>query len=766
LTSKLLRQVWIAISCAISITACGADDASCADCGSLSRLDAAIDDAALDGGPMPACGDAADCGPLSRLDAAMDAAFDVGIGEDPTPACGDAADCGVPDACDGGADCGVPDPCDGGADCGVLEACDGGADCAAPICGDGVVTGTEVCDDRNAIDGDYCAADCTVITGACGDGLEQPNEGCGLGQIASCAEDCIVRASGSRLVLAGALFHRIGVNTFSLFFDALGMNVAPSSECSRDLVFGDAAVSARVIELLDTLERYGFDTARVALGFYPDDLGLWVRDRDAYWRVLDGLVNAARARGIRLVLTLAWNRWLFPDLASTPSSIERLNALADPGSRSRALLAEYVTDVVSRYARSSTILAWELVNELNLIADIGPPPATALVAPCWGTPASRTADDVLTSAEIAALQSDLAALVRSIDPIHLVSSGHSAPRPSAWHLARSTGTRDWTLDSRDQMFANLAEMHPDPIDLVSVHIYDAAGNTATALHENERYGHTGIFNPSIVSDFLEGAERIGKPLLVGEFGDNGGPVPIARDPRGIYSIRVALHALERRVPLALFWSIGFYRRGSTLPFDSTIVPDPDDPSDPYDPLASALAEINAWTIAADDTPGYALAVSNGGFETDAEGDGAPDGWITWGIGCTSTSTSVRVDPSDLPLREGRSVLRIAGGSGAPCRAFALSPPIAVTPSSDVVVSALVRGSGLESGDMRVIEYEGTTTRTESPQPIRNLDDTALGIVYRRVQLGPSTDSIRIRFGAMGADMPILDVDDLRAGAID
>ncbi len=50
-------------------------------------------------------------------------------------------------------------------------------------CGDGMVSGSEVCDDGNQIDGDYCAADCSAVTGSCGDGTVQSNETCDDGKI-------------------------------------------------------------------------------------------------------------------------------------------------------------------------------------------------------------------------------------------------------------------------------------------------------------------------------------------------------------------------------------------------------------------------------------------------------------------------------------------------------------------------------------------------------------------------------------------------------
>ncbi|MDF1564174.1 MAG: DUF4215 domain-containing protein [Deltaproteobacteria bacterium] len=63
----------------------------------------------------------------------------------------------------------------------------------ADVCGDGSVTGPEACDDGNTAAGDYCAADCSAVTGLCGDGTAQTNEACDDGNTAGgdyCSADC------------------------------------------------------------------------------------------------------------------------------------------------------------------------------------------------------------------------------------------------------------------------------------------------------------------------------------------------------------------------------------------------------------------------------------------------------------------------------------------------------------------------------------------------------------------------------------------------
>jgi len=87
------------------------------------------------------------------------------------------------------------------------EQCDDGPDnsdttpdacrttCVDPSCGDGVVDSDEECDDGNQVDGDGCAADCTIEGGVCGNGVLDDGEECDDGNQVDgdgCASDCTV----------------------------------------------------------------------------------------------------------------------------------------------------------------------------------------------------------------------------------------------------------------------------------------------------------------------------------------------------------------------------------------------------------------------------------------------------------------------------------------------------------------------------------------------------------------------------------------------
>lgn len=128
---------------------------------------------------------------------------------------GEYCDDGYTDACGScNADCtaaGTGATCGDSVVCPEMELCDDGyADACGTCngtctgagltntCGDGVVCpeNNEACDDGNTKDGDYCSADCSTVTGLCGDGEVQGNESCDDGYTDACGT-CNATCSGN-----------------------------------------------------------------------------------------------------------------------------------------------------------------------------------------------------------------------------------------------------------------------------------------------------------------------------------------------------------------------------------------------------------------------------------------------------------------------------------------------------------------------------------------------------------------------------------------
>ena len=258
-----------------------------------------------------------------------------------------------------------------------------------------------------------------------------------------------------------------------------------------------------------------------ATGFWPKDLDLYRHNRDDYFRRLDGVVRCAETNGIGLVPSLFWHFSCVPDLCGEP-----MDQWANPESRTRAFMREYVCDVVTRYRSSPAIWMWELGNEYSLQAclpnakDHRPP-----VHPTLGTATNRTERDDLTFAQVRAVFAAFAEEVRRLDPARPIVTGDSFPRLSAWHQERENS---WKQDAREQFQEMLERANPPPVSAISLHAYE---------DDDQRLGWA-----------AEVARKTGQPLFVGEFGAQG------TSAEQVAKFRRLLHAIdEHRVPLAAVW---------------------------------------------------------------------------------------------------------------------------------------------------------------------------------------------------------------------
>lgn len=69
----------------------------------------------------------------------------------------------------------------------VVSTCDRATSCRPfALCGDGILEGTEACDDGNMVNGDGCTTDCAIQD--CGDGIIDPGEDCDGGPF--CSSNC------------------------------------------------------------------------------------------------------------------------------------------------------------------------------------------------------------------------------------------------------------------------------------------------------------------------------------------------------------------------------------------------------------------------------------------------------------------------------------------------------------------------------------------------------------------------------------------------
>lgn len=310
----------------------------------------------------------------------------------------------------------------------------------------------------------------------------------------------------------------------------------------------------------------GFTYLRMsATPFWPNELrSTWIEQPDAFWQAYDDLMDDADSAGCRLGPSILWFTFVFSDVAGEP-----LQQLLVEGSRSRTLLRNFTQELVLRYAHRETVAFWELGNELNLLMDLNATQQQPGVAPQMGTPTKRTQADNISTADGAAIYTAMASWIRSADALSRpISTGHSIPRPQAYHLARSyhDPQRDWTKDTFEQ-FAQVLGQTSTMADIISVHFYNGTGV--------ERFGLNDPNGAGLLRFVKNATDSIGKPLYVGEFGQ-----PSTTDwtqppsPRQ-FSRAVLDEVVELCIPMSTVWIWQFYQSaGKLTPF--TLVPGRDD----------------------------------------------------------------------------------------------------------------------------------------------------------------------------------------------
>ena len=280
-----------------------------------------------------------------------------------------------------------------------------------------------------------------------------------LGFVAIAAVPATLRAQSAPMGLTvtadgtflhdGKPFRGIGVDYYSCFYRLL---LGPDK--------GSTETGFKI------LEQHDIPFARVAaMAYWPTEMKLYQTDRDEYWKRLDLVVHTAEQHHVGLVLSIAWNDATIPDMVGEPA-----DAWGNPDSKTRAWMRDYAKQLVTRYKDSPAIWGWEFGNDFNLRSDL--PNAEVhrpQIEPTLGTPTTRTSHDDLHSDGCHDAFVDFAKVVRSIDPNRMVESGNSIPRTSAWHQHIENS---WKKDSTDELAKALAGDCPDPLDAVSVHLYE------------------------------------------------------------------------------------------------------------------------------------------------------------------------------------------------------------------------------------------------------------------------------------------------------
>ena len=332
------------------------------------------------------------------------------------------------------------------------------------------------------------------------------------------------------IYLNGAKYYATGTNCYELLL--VSLHKKRDAQGRIDLSDSFAA--------LDVLRRNGVGIVRFNCGVYfASELTAYTQNREEYLLALARLAAYAEKLEIGLIPSFFWIYTTVPDYVREP-----YRSWGIEGSRTTEFLKAYTTDVVEALKPYKSIFAWEFGNEFNLHADL-PQYAqrhTQADPPDWrdvfGT---EDPDWRIRGKDILYAYRTFTRIVRRLDPDgRMIVSGHSAMRPSQYHLNTEYA---FSVDDTQQYRAATELFTPDPAEGMSEHVYEAGREFADR-------GKVTLSEQIAVA--MGTARSLNKVYIVGEF---GGLLPLKQAYRTYYDA-----FLDGGVQLSLIWNFSPGRR--------------------------------------------------------------------------------------------------------------------------------------------------------------------------------------------------------------
>ena len=118
-----------------------------------------------------------------------------------------------------------------------------------------------------------------------------------------------------------------------------------------------------------------------------------------------------------------------------------------------------------------------------------------------------------------------------------------------------TGEGRWCPDDVNMLSSYMEYLHPEPIDLISVHPYNGGPENAAGVLKRDtmRFGITGVYSADVLDYYKRAADRLGKPLMIGEFNDlyKGTWYPV--EHRRNFARGVLKKIVDLQIPISAPW---------------------------------------------------------------------------------------------------------------------------------------------------------------------------------------------------------------------
>lgn len=262
----------------------------------------------------------------------------------------------------------------------------------------------------------------------------------------------------------------------------------------------------------ELMQKYDIPFVRLNFGGYWETFyDLYDENPEFVIQCMRDVVKCAEKYHIGIIASLLWYD------SSVPLHVgEKRSDFGNVKSKTLAYTKEYLTDIINEFKESPAIWAWEIGNEYNLGADLCDPNLKAYLPNGPNTIKNPTYYDYYTSEELVTYYTEVGKHIRKLDPNRMIISGNADMRPAMVALNRASRNKDsnhmwnidWTGDTRDQFIDMTNFYNPNPINSLSVHVYD---------FETNRFGKT-LSYAEYLKVFTDAGKKSKKPVFLGEWG--------------------------------------------------------------------------------------------------------------------------------------------------------------------------------------------------------------------------------------------------------
>lgn len=363
--------------------------------------------------------------------------------------------------------------------------------------------------------------------------------------------DEFVTQKGNKLFCNGKEYRAIGVNTINL-------HLSYARKWFHDGIYTRDGEDPREMMLkgLDDARDSGFTFVRFfAHPGYPKTMDrFYLKDKKAYWKNMDAVVEECRKRGLKLVPSLSMVG-VFTRYYGEPKQ-----AILDPKSKGYRQSYQYIREFVSRYKDNPTILLWEIHNELMTYADVnqaGKPVNAGLFSDGKAPRTKKTIEDSLSYDQIVRIYREMTSFIKRIDKNHLVTSGDSKVRLECTSRRETFPNFKYRTDTLEEWIANNINAQPKPLDVYSLHMYGPG--SVGPKGEVKQMGCKNTME--LFEKTITAMHETGRPVFLGEFGKNWHDGKDA-DPRDVLNM---MEMFDRNgVSLMALWSWHFKWQDKTF----------------------------------------------------------------------------------------------------------------------------------------------------------------------------------------------------------